>query len=108
MYRLYPQNAGAQPRLRATDRSGSEGAELSSVRLQRPCYISPSFPLHTKLRMLTMMSDDQYSKQIVVYNPVQYRERKAMDKTASHLTRDGAVYEGICGDSGNCLINLLP
>jgi len=33
-------NVGAQRRLTATDRSGSEGKKRSSVRLQRPCYAS--------------------------------------------------------------------
>ncbi len=31
-------NVGDEPRLTATERSGSEATELSSVGLQRPCY----------------------------------------------------------------------
>ena len=58
--------------------------------------------------MLTMMSDDQHSKQIAVYNPVQDGEGKAMDKTTSHLPCDGAIDKRVCGDTGNCLINFLP
>ena len=45
-----PFNVVAQGRLTATDRSGREGSELSSVRLQRPCHESVAVPLRTAVR----------------------------------------------------------